>query len=114
MLVSDNSKTFNISAVETSTFELAVLRTELSNSVTLLSHVQGSVALLISAIGVAKFLDSFWLFDLCGVGLVVASIAVLFRGTRLFRRTNFKIRDEKERARLAFAPFIPSTGGSMN
>lgn len=99
---------------EESVFQLAVLRTELSNSSTLLAHMQGSMALLISAIGVAKFLDSFWLFDLCGVGLTGMSFFVFLRGILLFRRTNVRIRDEKERARLAIAPFIPSTGGSMN
>lgn len=80
---------------EASVYQLAVLRTELSNSSTLLAHMQGAVALLISAIGVAKFLDSFWLFDLCGIGLTGMSFFVFFRGVRLFRRTRLMIEAEK-------------------
>jgi uncharacterized membrane protein YidH (DUF202 family) len=96
--------------VEESTFHLAVVRTEIANATTMLSHVQGSVALLISAIGVAKFLDSFWLSDLCGIGLVVASVTVLIRGIRLYHRTKNKIENEKKQVMRALAPVINAPG----
>lgn len=80
---------------EASVYHLAVLRTELSNSSTLLAHMQGSIALLLSAVGVAKFLDSYWLFDLCGFGLTGLAFFVFVRGIRLFRRTRMTIEEEK-------------------
>lgn len=92
------------SAIETSTFELAIIRTELSNSSTLLAHTQGSVGLLISAIAVSKYLESSWIFDLCGIFFVVLAIAVLVRGLSLFRRTTNLIASRKGSAISASQP----------
>jgi len=83
-------------------FILAVLRTELSNTTTLLSHTQGFVGLIISAIGVSKFLDSSWIFDLCGMLFVVLAFVVLGRGLILFRNTKQMIESEKDKASVVF------------
>lgn len=90
--------TMNLSgtnSIESSTYELAVLRTELSNSSTLLAHAQGFVAFVISAIGLTKFLDPFWFYDLCSGGLLALGVAVLVRGIVTYKRTTSKIRREK-------------------
>lgn len=76
-------------------FHLSLIRTELSNSRTMLAHMQAFVGLLISAIGVSKFLDSSWIFDACGFLLVVVAFAVLFRGALLYRKTKALIETEK-------------------
>ncbi len=96
---------------EASVYQLAVLRTELSNSSTLLAHMQGAVAFLISAIGVAKFLDSFWLFDLCGFGLTGLAFFVFLRGIRLFRRTRSTIEEEKANVHRLFGDGRYEKGG---
>lgn len=83
------------SVIETSTFELAVLRTELSNSATMLAHTQGFVGLLISAIAVSKYLESSWVFDVCGIVFVVLAFVVLARGAFLFRKTSRAIESKK-------------------
>lgn len=61
----------------------------------MLSHTQAFVGLLISGIGVSKFLDSSWIFDVCGMLFAVAAFAVLFRGVILYRRTKLLIETEK-------------------
>ena len=81
--------------IESATFELAVLRTELSNSATMLAHTQGFVGLLISAIAVSKYLESSWVFDVCGIVFVVLAFAVLARGVFLFRQTTRVIGSKK-------------------
>ncbi|HBR57097.1 MAG TPA: hypothetical protein DEA22_06465, partial [Blastocatellia bacterium] len=75
-------------------FHLSLIRTELSNSRTMLAHTQAFVGLLISAIGVSKFLDSSWVFDVCGMIFVVIAFAVLFRGALLYRQTKELINRE--------------------
>lgn len=77
-------------------FHLSLIRTELSNSRTMLAHTQAFVGLLISGIGVSKFLDSSWIFDVCGMIFALIAFAVLFRGVILYRRTSSLIQMEKD------------------
>ncbi len=89
----ENAATLGV--LESSTFELALVRTELSNSSTLLAHTQAFVGLLISAIAVSKYLESSWIFDLCGFFFVLLAFGVLIRGIVLFRRTSRMIESRK-------------------
>ena len=60
--------------------ELSLVRTELSNTRTLLAHTKAAIGLVISALAFLKFLDPYWIFDICGWTFIGLAIFVMIRG----------------------------------